>query len=240
MQTLDNPITRQEMYLSYLNGNTDIKLPKPITRIERYLYALCMNGGGSGGGGEGTNNYNNLLNLPSIEDVMLKGNITLEDLGIQPDGETIVQELDGKIHAVVDAKIDSIKVNGEVQPIEDKSVDIKVTTKTSELENDSGFLKAYTSGGVDSGDSVELFDFTDEPSSSFVLFLNGVKQGRPQTLPIYIINVRQKGNSLQAYGIATNSDFVNITSNENMCILNNVDTGGLYLNYALYKIGSII
>lgn len=47
MSLIDEPITRQEMYLSYLNGNTDIKLSKPITRIERYLYALCMNGGGA-------------------------------------------------------------------------------------------------------------------------------------------------------------------------------------------------
>lgn len=53
MGTLDEPITRQELYLSYLNGNTDIILPEPITRVERYLYALCMNGGGSSGGGSG-------------------------------------------------------------------------------------------------------------------------------------------------------------------------------------------
>lgn len=46
MSTLDSPITRQEMYLSYLNGNKDITLPEPITRIERYLYALCVSGGG--------------------------------------------------------------------------------------------------------------------------------------------------------------------------------------------------
>lgn len=46
MSTIDEPITRQEMYLSYLNGNTDIILPEPITRIDRYLYALCVSGGG--------------------------------------------------------------------------------------------------------------------------------------------------------------------------------------------------
>ena len=46
MSIIDEPITRQELYLSYLNGNTDITLPEPITRIERYLYALCVSGGG--------------------------------------------------------------------------------------------------------------------------------------------------------------------------------------------------
>lgn len=90
MSLMDEPITRQEMYLSYLNGNTDITLPEPITRVERYLYALCINGGGTGGGGEGTNNYNNLLNLPSINGITLKGKKTLDDLGIQ---EKIDKEL---------------------------------------------------------------------------------------------------------------------------------------------------
>lgn len=95
MSLMDEPITRQEMYLSYLNGNTDIALPEPITRIERYLYALCMNGGGSGGlGGDGEMN-----------------------------------------------KINSIKVNGVTQSIAlDKSVNIKVPTKTSELDNDNNFV----------------------------------------------------------------------------------------------------
>lgn len=51
MSLIDKPITRQEMYLSYLNSNTSITLPEPITRIERYLYTLCLNGSGAGGGG---------------------------------------------------------------------------------------------------------------------------------------------------------------------------------------------
>ena len=36
----------------------------------------------SGGGGGGTTNYNNLNNLPNINGVTVKGNLTLEDLGI--------------------------------------------------------------------------------------------------------------------------------------------------------------
>ena len=38
-------------------------------------------------------------------------------------------------------KINKIKVNGTEQTITDKSVDIFVPTKTSELINDSGFSK---------------------------------------------------------------------------------------------------
>lgn len=38
-------------------------------------------------------------------------------------------------------KLESIKVNGSVQPIANKSVDISVPTKTSDLSNDSGYIK---------------------------------------------------------------------------------------------------
>lgn len=38
-----------------------------------------------------------------------------------------------------EGKIQSISVNGEEQPIVNKNVDIKVPTKTSQLENDSNF-----------------------------------------------------------------------------------------------------
>lgn len=95
MSLIDEPITRQEMYLSYLNGNTDITLPQPITRLERYLYYLCLNGAGSeGGGGSGTTNYNNLQNKPSINNVELVGNITTDELGIQ-DGQDGLPGKDG-------------------------------------------------------------------------------------------------------------------------------------------------
>lgn len=47
---LDKPITREEMYLSYLNGNTSITLPEPITRKDKYLYALCKKNNGNGNG----------------------------------------------------------------------------------------------------------------------------------------------------------------------------------------------
>ena len=40
-------------------------------------------------------------------------------------------------------KIDVIKVNGAVQPITDKGVDLLVPTKNSQLENDSGFLTQH-------------------------------------------------------------------------------------------------
>lgn len=48
MGNVPKPITRKDMYYSYLiNGNG--YLPQPITRQEMYLYYLCVNGFGSGG-----------------------------------------------------------------------------------------------------------------------------------------------------------------------------------------------
>jgi len=43
------PITREDMYYSYLINGTG-SIPKPITRKEQYLYYLCANGFGNGGG----------------------------------------------------------------------------------------------------------------------------------------------------------------------------------------------
>lgn len=47
-----SPITREEMYLAYMAGDTSVVLPEPITRKEQFLYQACLNGGGGGGGTE--------------------------------------------------------------------------------------------------------------------------------------------------------------------------------------------
>lgn len=66
---LPKPVSRADMYLSYLNytkGLTLANLPKPVSRADMYLYNLCINrgiGGGSGGSnvtlnGEPQTNFN--------------------------------------------------------------------------------------------------------------------------------------------------------------------------------------
>ena len=45
-----SPITREEMYLAYMAGDTSIVLPEPVTRKEQFLYQACLNGGSGGGG----------------------------------------------------------------------------------------------------------------------------------------------------------------------------------------------
>jgi len=49
--------------------------------MDVFSYELGKKAGGGGGGG--TDNYNNLSNKPSINNVTLSGNKTLSDLGIE-------------------------------------------------------------------------------------------------------------------------------------------------------------
>lgn len=52
---------------------------EPHSRLEALLIEL-INGGGGGGGG--TTDYNKLQNLPSINDVILMGNLTDADFNL--------------------------------------------------------------------------------------------------------------------------------------------------------------
>lgn len=91
---MDEPITRREMYLSAIAGNTQTAPEYPITREEQYLSAILENGGSGGG----TRNYEQLTNKPTINGVELSGNLELADLM-----EDVTQE--GVEDAVEDAGI---------------------------------------------------------------------------------------------------------------------------------------
>lgn len=46
----NEPVTRIERYLAYLNGDNAVVIPDPVTKVERYLYTLCKNGTGGASG----------------------------------------------------------------------------------------------------------------------------------------------------------------------------------------------
>ena len=48
----ENPITRQEIYLSNIAGENTELPEKPLTREEQYLDYIAKNGGGSSGEGD--------------------------------------------------------------------------------------------------------------------------------------------------------------------------------------------
>ena len=69
--------------------------------------------------------YEQINNKPSINGVELVGNKTSDDLKLET------------------GKVDGVKVNGVLQTIANRIVNIIVPTKTSELTNDSGFLTTH-------------------------------------------------------------------------------------------------
>lgn len=76
------------------------KLQDPQSRLEILLYLIYETLGSSGGGGgTGTKDYNQLTNKPTINGTVVKGDLTLEDIGAasngskntyDPDSETVV------------------------------------------------------------------------------------------------------------------------------------------------------
>lgn len=81
--------------------------------------------GSSGGGGTGgTSNYNDLSNKPKINNVELSGNKSLNDIGVQ---QTVISETEPTDPSVT-------------VWIDPSGNTVTVPTKTSDLENDSGFI----------------------------------------------------------------------------------------------------
>lgn len=61
------------------------KLQDPQSRLEILLYLIYETLGSSGGGG-GTTDYNQLTNKPTINGTIVKGDLTLEDIGAASNG----------------------------------------------------------------------------------------------------------------------------------------------------------
>lgn len=105
-------------------------------------------------------NYNKLTNKPQINGVTLEGDKTAEELGIDVvtytltqdpvDGHTIALEGSDGYESIItipddgeENRIDSVSLNGiPIIPDAHKNVNIEISvpTKTSELENDSGYI----------------------------------------------------------------------------------------------------
>ena len=121
------------------------------TNEEKIVNLETENSGGTGG----TSNYNDLENKPSINGVKLVGNKTTKDLGIEAGKEVHI----GAEEPTGEEKI-WIDPNGEAD---------KIPTKTSELENDSGFIEDigtfYT--------WEELEDFNFKQGTTFLFNISG-------------------------------------------------------------------
>lgn len=129
--------------------------------------------------------YNDLVNKPSINNVTLEGNKTSDDLNLQSkiteenkldynlleneptktseftnngeDGSSPYATQKWVLDNEIEGKIDKITRNGEELSIIDKTVNIEVPTKNSELENDSNFAtEEYVNKYGSKIDSIQL------------------------------------------------------------------------------------
>lgn len=111
--------------------------------IEQENCEECIFGGRECISVSGIASYTPLTDKPSINGIVLEGDKTLEELGFE------------------DA-IEDVKVNGTSLPIVDKSVDVSVPTKTSDLTNDLDFVEETDLADV--AFSGAYADLTDTPS----------------------------------------------------------------------------
>ena len=77
------------------------KLQDPQSRLEILLYLIYETLGSSGGGGgTGTKDYNQLTNKPTINGTVVKGDLTLEDIGAASNGSKNTYDPDGE-HVII-------------------------------------------------------------------------------------------------------------------------------------------
>lgn len=132
--------------------------------------------GNLGDTGSGTDNYNDLVNKPSINGVTLAGNKSLSDLGINI--PTKVSQLQNDSHYVQQsaiptktsqlqndsgfayaANLATVATTGSYNNLSDKPA---IPTKTSQLQNDSGFITGSGLATVATTGSYD--DLTNKPT----------------------------------------------------------------------------
>lgn len=144
------------------------------------------------------NDYNKLINKPSINDVELKGNKTSEDLNLQSkitkenkldynllkntptktsdftndgeDGSSPYASQQWVLDNEIEGKIDVITRNGEELPIVDKTVNIEVPTKPEDIEAEPSFTKntAFNKNFETNNDNIKMDGEANVGSSSNV------------------------------------------------------------------------
>ena len=209
--------------------------------------------------------YTTLTGKPQINSVELKsGNNTLADLGIQAAGDYATNtDLDNKVDKVdgkglstndfTDAEktklagmtagananvIESIKVNGVAQTVAtDKSVNITVPTKVSELTNDSDFVTT-TDLSTDLDNKVDKVDGKGLSTNDFTTAeknkLTGIETGA-QVNKIETISVNGTEQTITDKGVD-----ITIPSGAEYTIAEVTTTEGYSKTYSLKKDGAEI
>lgn len=109
------------------------------------------------GGGTSVSSYDNLTNKPSINDVELKGNLTSEDLGLQPKGEYVIESDFNKHTNNKDIHISS----------EERE---KWNNKSDLTEDNVKEIKVNNAGHADSADNATKAGSADKLTNSHKIF----------------------------------------------------------------------
>lgn len=143
-------INGKEYQLSY-NGTLSVgdivKVKAPLNNFsDIYIETVPSSGGGTGG----TSDYNDLTNKPQLNtnssvsqatssNEIIKGTIKLHKISKTGNYNDLLNKPNVEDGAQVNV-IETIQKNGVDLPISNKTVNITVPTKTSDLTNNSGFL----------------------------------------------------------------------------------------------------
>lgn len=124
----------------------------PVPKMSARIAPLTATGGG------GTSDYNRLNNKPSINDIPLQGNKTLEELGAQPAGDYALRsELPSTeglaSETYVDEKIEEVKQ--EIPDTEGIKHDIENLTELVK-ENQYSLITSFTTGKPDGTGLVKI------------------------------------------------------------------------------------
>lgn len=194
---LPTPVSRADMYLSYLNytkGLTLDDLPTPVSRSDMYLYNLCVNrgiGGGSGGSnvtinGETQTNFNFIKNKvvqdglvgavfenkPSIIEIKKASKYTIQFVGKYNLTHGIYSGIFGMYHkngTPAYYYLDSPSANEQALRLR-VGEDVPNTTAIVKNYNELFTIKS------------NLIIQIDETESTVTIVLNGIKNTRRYTL----------------------------------------------------------
>lgn len=238
-ETVKVKVPQNQYSQMYIEGKYNMKTDVPETLPNPF--SLIFNGAvnaeydGSkeitvtipSGGEAGTSNYNDLINKPSINDITLEGNKTLEELNIQPKGNYLTEEEDPTVPQYV-KKISELDINnwnnksnfsGDYNDLQNKPT---IPTKTSELTNDSNFVSDanyvhtdnnYTTAekdklsGIQNGAEVNVqsdWNETDSSSDSYI-------KNKPiiPSVPEYTIEeVSATSGYLKTYQLKKDSSYI--------------------------------
>ena len=125
--------SQYEMYSKALNDGLG-KLEEALSKLEEYEPS---------GGGSGTSNYSELENKPSINNVELIGNKTLEELGIQKKGDFLTEIPENFVTEEMLENKGYSTFTGDYNDLSNKPTIPVVPTNVGAFTNDAGYLTEH-------------------------------------------------------------------------------------------------